>query len=147
MQSDHPIKGVWKVSAILYRSREGDTRIEPALPGLFIFTEKHYSMTWMPGRQMQTDYADLWHPSDGEKVESYNSIVTNSGRYKLAGSQLTTFVQVAKTPAFVGGKAVYHCEMADDKLTLEILDNVAHDGTRDAAYLTFKSIIYLERIE
>lgn len=141
------IVGVWKVLTVVYVSGGGVTTIDPALPGLFIFTEDHYCMTWMPLGEMQADYADIWHPTDSEKVKSYNSIVTNTGLYEFSGSELTTFVEVAKTPAFVGGKAVYHCEISGDEMQLEIIDNEAHDGTKDEAYLKFKTILSLKRIE
>ena len=141
------IVGVWKLLAVVYESGADITTIDPALPGLFIFTEEHYSMTWMPLRAQQETYADQWQPNDAEKVQSYNSIVTNTGRYKLSESELTTYVEVAKTPAFVGGKAVYQCVIQGDEMRLEILDNIAHDGTIDEGYLKFKTILTLQRVE
>ncbi|MCF7825479.1 MAG: lipocalin-like domain-containing protein [Candidatus Marinimicrobia bacterium] len=141
------IVGVWKILTVVYVSGGNVSTIDPALPGLFVFTQEYYSMTWMPGGVLQEDYANLWHPTDAEKVKSYNSIVTNTGRYELSGSELTTYVDVAKTPAFVGGKAVYQCDIKGDEMRLEIKDNVAHDGTRDEAYITFKTIITLKRVE
>lgn len=141
------IVGVWKILTVVYVSGGDVTTIDPALPGLFIFTVDHYSMTWMPGRTLQDDYTSLWHPTDDEKVKSYNSIVTNTGRYKLSGSELTTYVDVAKTPAFVGGKARYQCEINGDQMRLEVMDNVARDGTRDVGYLKFKTILTLQRVE
>ncbi len=141
------ILGVWRLQTVEYVSGSELTTIDPALPGLFIFTEKHYSMTWMPLQDQQEAYADKWHPNDTEKVQSYNSIVTNTGRYQLSGSELTTNVEVAKTPAFVGGKAIYRCELNDDEVSLQIIDNVAHDGTRDEGYLKLKTILTLKRVE
>ena len=141
------IIGVWKLLTVVYVSAGNVTTIDPALPGLFIFTEHHYSMTWMPLKVQQEAYADQWHPNDAEKVQSYNSIVTNTGRYELSGSELTTFVEVAKTPAFVGGRAVYQCDIDGDEMRLEIKDNVANDGTRDEGYLSFKTILTLQRVE
>ena len=141
------IIGVWKLLTVVYVSAGNVTTIDPALPGLFIFTEHHYSMTWMPLKVQQEAYADQWHPNDAEKVQSYNSIVTNTGRYELSGSELTTFVEVAKTPAFVGGRAVYQCDVDGDEMRLEIKDNVANDGTRDEGYLSFKTILTLQRVE
>ena len=141
------IVGVWKLLTIVYVSGADTTTIDPALPGLFIFTEAHYSMTWMPLRDQQEAYADQWHPDDAEKVQSYNSIVTNTGRYELSDSKLTTYVEVAKTPAFVGGYAVYQCHIKGDEMRLQIVDNVAHDGTRDEGYLKFKTMLTLQRVE
>ncbi len=141
------IVGVWKILTVVYISEGNVTTIDPALPGLFIFTENHYSMTWMPQQHIQEEYADMWHPSDAEKVQSYNSIVTNTGGYDFSGAELTTRVEVAKTPAFVGGKAIYACKVENDQMRLEIKDNLAHDGTRDAGYLKFKTILTLERVE
>lgn len=144
---DNTIIGVWKVSKVVYESDGKISDIDPALPGVFIFTEKFYSMTWLPGDQLQADYSDLWHPNDEEKIQSYNSIVTNSGSYEFSESKVTTYVEVAKTPAFVKGWAVYECEVQNDQMRLEITDSVAHDGTRDEGYLKFKTIIHLKRVE
>jgi len=141
------IIGVWNLISIVYVDGSDVTTIDPALPGLFIFTKNHYSMTWMPLQKQQEDYADLWHPDDSEKVQSYNSIVTNTGRYKRSETELVTYVEVAKTPAFIGGKAIYAFEIKEDELRLEILDNVAHDGTRDESSLKLKTILKLQRIE
>ncbi|MBC8377123.1 MAG: lipocalin-like domain-containing protein [FCB group bacterium] len=141
------IVGVWKLLTVVYLSGGDITTIDPALPGLFIFTDEHYSMTWMPLRDQQEAYADQWHPNDAEKIQSYNSIVTNTGRYELSGSKLTTHVEVAKTPAFVGGTAVYQCDIQGEEMRLQILDNVAHDGTRDEGYLKFKTILTLQKVE
>lgn len=141
------ILGVWNLVSIVYVSGPEMTTIDPALPGLFIFTKNHYSMTWMPLQKQQEDYADLWHPNDSEKVQSYNSIVTNTGSYVLSKTELVTSVEVAKTPAFIGGKAIYACELGKDELRLEVLDTLANDGTRDESYLKFKTILKLQRIE
>jgi len=139
--------GSWQVTAIGYKQADQVSRIEPALPGLFLFTQEHYSMTWMPGSQLQADYADLWHPTDREKVGSYNAVVVNAGSYSIDGDLLTTQVQVAKTPAFMGGYAVYQIQLDGDNLQLTVKDNVAHDGTRDTAYLQIETHIFLRRCE
>lgn len=141
------IVGCWRVSRIEMGAGSTMNVIDPALPGLFLFTRDHYSMTWMPGSERQPDYADLWHPNDTEKIYSYNAIVTNAGRYKIKKSKLVTDIQVAKTPAFIGGRAEYLLEIQSDRMTLEIVDNIAHDGTRDTAYLSFRIRIYLTRLE
>lgn len=147
MSQPNPIAGSWTVARIEYISGTEHEWIDPAQPGLFLFTDTHYSMTWMPAGTRQPDYAQLWHPSDAEKVMSYNAIVCNAGQYELTGDILTTRVQVAKTPAFIGGLAKYQYLQNGDTLMLEIIDNVAHDGTRDVAYLTFRTIIHLQRTE
>ncbi len=141
------IVGVWKLLTVVYITDNESSIIDPALPGLFIFTKDHYSMTWMPQRHIQEEYADMWHPNDAEKVQSYNSIVTNTGRYQYTGEELITSVEVAKTPAFVGGRAVYDCQINADMMRLEVKDNLAHDGTRDESYLKFKTILTLQRVE
>lgn len=140
------IIGTWQVLTVTYIMGADITRIDPALPGLFLFTGSYYSMTWMQQSKPQEDYSDQWHPTDAEKITSYNSIVTNSGRYKYSDSELTTIVEVAKTPAFVGGRAVYRCDITGDEMKLEITDNVAHDGTRDSAYLKFRTLLTLRRL-
>lgn len=143
----NPLPGVWRVNEIRYTWEGGEQVLEEPQPGLVFFTKDHYSMTWMPRSERQADYADPWRPSDEEKVESYNSIVVNSGTYTLTDSILRTVPEVAKTPEFMGGLSDYAWRLEADTLWLDVVDIVSHAGIQDPAVPRFTTHLRLVRVE
>jgi len=113
-----PLDGAWRVQTVRYLWADGEATIDPALPGLFLFNGDHYSFAWHQGDEPQLDYATPWKPTDAEKVQSYNAIVVNAGRFWLAGDTLITRPFVAKTPEFEGGEARFTYRVAGDSLWL-----------------------------
>ncbi len=112
------LDGAWRVATVRYLWADGEATIDPALPGLFLFTGDHYSFAWHQGDEPQTDYTTPWKPTDAEKVQSYNAIVVNAGRFRLAGDTLITRPFVAKTPEFEGGEARFTYRVDGDTLWL-----------------------------
>ncbi|OGB60370.1 MAG: hypothetical protein A2Y94_08190 [Caldithrix sp. RBG_13_44_9] len=146
-QSPNPIQGVWKIVEIRLEV-SGKEYINPEpQPGLMIFTRDYYSMVWMPLDKVQPDNASIWHPTDAEKIQQFNSIVVNSGSYTLSDSQLTTLPIVAKTPEFIGGKASYLWKVAQDSLQLDAIDNYSRDGILDEDQQKFRTTLILVRVE
>jgi hypothetical protein len=45
-----PIEGAWKVTEIVVTGADASNVSTPQ-PGLIIFTQKHYSVMWIPGNQ------------------------------------------------------------------------------------------------
>ena len=113
-----PLEGAWRVATVRYVWADGDAAIDPALPGLFLFAGDHYSFAWHQGDEPQPDYTTPWKPIDAEKVQSYNAIIVNAGRYRLAGDTLITRPLVAKTPEFEGGEARFTFQVTGDTLRL-----------------------------
>jgi len=145
--SPNPIHGVWKVVEIRQEVSGKEYNNTEPQPGLMIFTHDYYSMIWMPLNGVQPDNAAVWHPTDTEKIQQFNSIVVNSGSYSLSDSQLTTFPIVAKTPEFIGGKADYLWKSAQDTLRLELVKIYSRDGILDEESLKFRTTLFLVRIE
>jgi len=141
------IEGVWKVVEIRQVGPKGEAVVSDPEPGLYIFTAKHYSMVWTPGSAERPGSATTWFPTNEEKVQDFNTIIVNSGTYEMADSTMTTYPVVAKTPEFVGGKAVYHWRVAADTLWLTMVDTYASDGTQDPWVLTYRTPVKLARLE
>ena len=144
---NNSVEGVWEITQIIYQT-PGNQIANPApQAGIFIFTKNYYSMTWNPNDTKQEDYKDKWRPTDDEKIESYNSIITNSGTYEIAEGKLVTTPITAKTPAFIGGKAIYDYLVNENSLTLTLLEVISHDGVSDEGIKNYKTTIKLKGVE
>lgn len=141
------VEGVWEITQIITKTPGNQFANPKPQAGIFIFTKNYYSMTWNPNDTKQEDYIDKWLPTDNEKVESYNSIVTNSGTYEIAEGKLVTTPRSAKTPAFIGGKAAYNYLVDENSLTLTLLEVISHDGVYDEGVKNHKTTIKLKRVE
>lgn len=146
IESD-PIEGVWEITQIINQTPGNQFANPTPQAGIFMFTKNYYSMTWNPNDTKQEDYKDKWRPTDNEKIESYNSIVTNSGTYEIIEGKLITTPLVAKTPAFIGGKATYDFLVDEKLLTLTLVEVFSHDGVYDEGIKKNKTTIKLRRVE
>jgi hypothetical protein len=129
--SGDALTGAWRVLSLRYKWADGEATIDPALPGLFLFADGHYSFIWHQGDEPQADYATSWKPTDAEKVQSYNAIVVNAGRYALRGDSLITWPLVAKTPEFEGGEAHFTWRLMGDTLRLDGGSILNRHGMKD----------------
>ena len=114
-----PLDGAWRVLSLRYAWADGEATIDPAMPGLLLFADGRYSFVWHQGDELQAEYETPWEPSSAEKLQSYNAIVVNAGRYVLRGDSLITWPEVAKTPEFEGGEAHFTWQLMGDSLQLD----------------------------
>ena len=121
----NPLLGVWSVSA--RTSSEGEP-IDPSQPGLFIFTERHYSAVHSLGAEPRPRAAVSFSPTPEEKVAQYDTIIVNTGAYEVSGSTITFRPQVAKSPERVGGQGTMDFQIDGDVLTLTQESVVAVDS-------------------
>jgi hypothetical protein len=143
----HPIEGVWRIVEIRNVGPEGETVNPAPQPSLYIFTARHYSMIWVPGREPRQGSAKTWFPTYDEKVKDFETLIVNSGTYDLTDSTLTTHPMVAKTPEYVGGKGVFDYRIVADTLWLTNVDIYSSDGTQDPYIVQYKSPLKLVRVE
>jgi hypothetical protein len=122
--------GVWKMDEIsLVRPDGVGTNTEPQ-PGLFIFTQDHYSIAWIPRPEARSAFATPWKPTAEEVEHAYGTILFNSGTYELTDTTLTTRPILSKVPDLSGGHAVYEYRVEKDVLWLTMVDEYAADGSR-----------------
>jgi len=95
------IEGVWKVTEIVVTGEDASNVSRPQ-PGLIIFTQKHYSVMWVPGNQPRSLFKGE-NPTNDEKIAAYDSFVANSGSYEVAEGILTLHPMVARSPNFMAG--------------------------------------------
>ena len=128
VHAQNSIEGVWRVSDI---SREyNDQSISDPLPSQIIFTNRHYSIVWMPSEEAIPAFATRWQPTDEEKLQRFGEIVVNSGTYSLDGSELRIEPVVARFAEFMGGYIDYQLSWVGDDLVLTFMDEVTFDGIR-----------------
>lgn len=122
----NPLHGVWSVSAMT--PGDGAPTIDPSQPGLFIFTEGHYSAVYSLGEEQRPKSATAFNPTSEEKVAQYDTIIVNTGTYDVSGSTMTFRPLVAKSPEFIGGQSTMDFQISGDVLTLTLQSVVAADG-------------------
>ncbi len=126
----NPLHGVWSMTSI---SGDGGATIDPSQPGLFIFTEGHYSAVYSLGADPRPLSAAGFAPTSEEKVVQYDTIIVNTGTYEVSGSTITFRPMVAKSPEFIGGHSTMDFQLRKtgqkgDVLTLTVQSVVAADG-------------------
>ena len=122
----NPLHGVWSMSAMTPGG--GGATIDPSQPGLFIFTEGHYSAVYSLGADPRPLSAVGFNPTSEEKVAQYDTIIVNTGTYEASGSTITFRPMVAKSPEFIGGHSTMDFQINGDVLTLTVQSVVAADG-------------------
>ena len=89
----NPLVGAWKVTEI-------DDVNKPAItnpqPGLYVFTEQHYSFLRINGTAPLPAYASNAKATDADKVAVFDAIFVQSGTYTVTGNMLATKVLVER---------------------------------------------------
>jgi len=115
-QDESPVMGAWLVHSMTFP--DGTEMMQH--PGLFIYAATHYSAMFVTGDEARTDLSE--EPTDAERLAAWRPFVANSGRYEIAGDQLTTRAFVAKSPnymhAFPDNATAFTFSVQGDELTL-----------------------------
>ncbi|MCB1633908.1 MAG: FG-GAP repeat protein [Xanthomonadales bacterium] len=126
------LEGAWEMQAVHWRSGERSQSIDPAQPGLFLFTPTHYSIMWSPSQGPRVPFAKLAEPTEAEILAGFRSIVFNGGRYEATADTVTTTAMVAKVPGFEGGQQFYRYHIDGELLHLTMFDETYPDGSKPA---------------
>jgi len=92
-QSAPLLRGVWSVVEISGGPEGVDSRPQP---GLFIFTDRHYSFMRVTGAKPRPKFQSNATATDSEKVATYDAFFAQAGTYQVSGSTVTTRPVVAK---------------------------------------------------
>jgi hypothetical protein len=142
-----PLEGTWSVVRIDAITERGANSYPDPAPGLVMFGKSYYTMVWMPLTEAPDDFAEIWRPTAEERADAFSSIIVNAGTYSLTDSTLTTLPIVAKTPEFIGGRAVYDYAVRGDTLWLDMTDAVSRGGVRDPGIGRVRLPLTLVRVE
>jgi hypothetical protein len=102
-----PVEGVWRVAEIQVIGGQNPQTMSSPQPGLYIFTNGHYSIMTINADKPRTaiPFQDA-APTDKDKVALYDHwapFTANSGTYTVKGSTLTTKPLVAKNEGVMQG--------------------------------------------
>jgi hypothetical protein len=98
-QDHSPLMGAWVVTA--WESPDGEEDSSPQ-PGLFLFTQNHYSITMVDTDEARPVLAP-GEATEAQLVAAWRPFTANSGRYEVSGDQITRQAYVAKNPGVMAG--------------------------------------------
>ncbi len=120
--SQAQVEGAWVVTS--WETADGETLDQPQ-PGLFVFTENHYSIMYVNTAEARAGYTGE-SMTDEEVLAAYGTFIANSGRYSIDGNEITTQAFVAKDPNYMGGwpenQVTYTFRMEGETLHLTMPD-------------------------
>ena len=111
----NPLVGAWRVTEIDDANRPPITTPQP---GLYIFTEQHYSFQRINGTGPLPNYPSNDKATDADKVAVFNAIYLNSGTYTVTANMLATKAMVAKSEFAIGGSNQYEFVVNGNSLVL-----------------------------
>jgi hypothetical protein len=110
-----PLVGAWRVTEIDDANRPPITNPQP---GLYIFTEQHYSFARINGTGPLPDYPSNDKATDADKVAVFNALYLNTGTYTVTANMLTTKAMVAKSAFVIGASNQYEFAVNGKALVL-----------------------------
>lgn len=97
----NPLRGVWRV--VEYINNGPDGTIYPAQPGIYIFTEKYFSVLHVTADQPRPEVEDLSKATNAELLAIFRPFAAQSGTYEISGTTATMRPTVAKNPIHMRG--------------------------------------------
>lgn len=91
----NPLVGAWLITATSVTGPAGTSINENPQPGLYIFTDRHFSNMLIPGPERLPFSADR---TDEERLAAYDNLIADAGSYELAESTITVKNIIAKVP-------------------------------------------------
>lgn len=105
------LHGAWRVVST---TDTGSVNDAPQ-PGIFMFTESHYSMVLVLGRQPRPDVGDLATASHGELVAAFGpAFNAQAGTYRLGSGAIEMTAEVAKSPRVMRSRTPVMYRLAFD---------------------------------
>lgn len=119
------IKGVWRNTEIVYTGP--NARTITAQPGLFIFTDRYYSITRVNRDTARPPLPPLDKATDKERADAFGAFTARAGTYETNGAELRTTFAVELNPnAMPAGFATF--TFKTDGKTLELTQKAVTAG-------------------
>jgi hypothetical protein len=114
-QSANELVGAWLIVESTITTPEGTRKNENPQPGLYIFTERHFSNMLVP-REARPVLSD--EGTDEERLGAWSNFIANAGSYEFTDTLITTQNIVAKIPNAMDGGFTYRYTLEGDSLVL-----------------------------
>ncbi len=119
--------------------------INEAQPGIFIFTDDSYAISWTPTDTPRVPFKNLSKPTDEELIAGFRSIVFNAGNYSYTDSTAVAIPIIAKVPGFEGGKQFYRYRIDGSILHLTMYDETYPDGEKPGWFGRYVTEFVMEK--
>ena len=93
----NPIVGAWRILEVTRDS--AGIRVTRAHPGVYLFTQRHYSVTRIDSEKPRRDFPSELRRTTETYVDIWGPFAAHSGTYEVQGDRLTMRAVVAKNPA------------------------------------------------
>jgi hypothetical protein len=93
--SPNRLVGAWKIAQTSVTGPSGTSINENPAPGLYIFTERHFSNMLIPGSERQPFSVER---TEKERLAAYDNFIADGGTYEYTDSTLTAKNIIAKVP-------------------------------------------------
>jgi hypothetical protein len=95
------IEGAWRLTEVTTTGANGGTKMMTQ-PSIYLFTKKHYSITYVSSDAPRPAMDDLSKATAAELRSVFvDSFIANAGTYEMKDGKLTTRPTVAKSPGFM----------------------------------------------
>ena len=128
MKLSNRLKGTWIKIETKNTYADSTQIIKYPQPCIFIFSDSYYSFATLRGTAEREPYRQPSNPTVEEIINAYNSYSSNTGRYEITDSTITTFPIIAKVPGYSGGKGVYEYSINSDTLYLTMIKEYSRNG-------------------
>ena len=118
--------GAWKITEVSVTSADTTRTSEDPQPGLYIFSDRHFSNLLVSGTEDRTPFAD--ETTDEEVLAAYRRVIADAGTYEVTDTELTTHNIVAKVPNYMNGGLNYRYTIHGDSLVLTFNEGWAPAG-------------------
>ncbi|HEY0306360.1 MAG TPA: hypothetical protein VGC44_15400 [Longimicrobiales bacterium] len=127
-----PLVGAWSVVQVTRDS--AGTRRTTRQPGLYLFTQRHYSITRVDSSRPRPDFPGQARRTAHTYEEIWGPFSANAGVYEIQGRRIWTRPQVAKNPSTMVADnfVVYEWRTKGDTLWMKTIanaDGVVSPGT------------------
>ena len=117
----NPLFGAWLITETSVTDPTGTTVNENPEPGLYVFTEHHFSNMLIPGSERAPFRQDR---TDEERLVAYDNFIADAGTYEYTESTLTAKNIIAKVPNVMpphaSGALTYQWRLDGDALVMTL---------------------------
>ena len=108
--------GAWLITETACSTAEGTVVNEGPQTGLYVFTERHFSLMLIPGAEARPLFSES--RTDQERLAAYDNFIADAGTYDVSGDVLTTDNMIAKVPNAMDGGFPHRYSLEEDSLVL-----------------------------
>ncbi|HEX6066702.1 MAG TPA: hypothetical protein VFZ04_20850, partial [Longimicrobiales bacterium] len=125
-QTPNRIAGAWRVAEVT-RDSAGVQRTAP-FPGLYLFTQNHYSMMRYDSEKPRRDFPDNMRRTTDTYIDIWGPLAAQTGKYEIRGDRIFAQPHVSKNPSAMKPESflMFSWRIAGDTLWMQAVSD--HNG-------------------